>query len=139
MNEVQRTAIVTSVVISSTILLSCGLTILVLLPATSENLPIFGISLMVTPSAIAMLLFVLGLLARIFEQSNSNSREFQAVTVKRIHMDNRKEMRWNHRFILSCAPIKAKFGSINFIESETPLNCIDFSNALTVNLVLLSQ
>lgn len=139
MNEIQRTTIVTSLVISSILLVSFGLTMLALVPITDENLPILGISFMMTPSGVAVLLIVLGLLADVFEQSRLNSRQFQAVMAKRFGMESRKDAAWKRGFFLSCAPVKVKFASINFIESKTPVNCIDFSNMLTVNLVLLNK
>lgn len=47
--------------------------------------------------------------------------------------------RWAQRFIKSCQLIKIRFGSLNFIEERTPLNCLDFANNLTVELLLLTK
>lgn len=40
-------------------------------------------------------------------------------------------------FYKSCNNIKVRFGSINYVDRLTPLNFIDFSNTLTVNLLLV--
>src|SRR5688572_20787385 len=51
----------------------------------------------------------------------------------------RKELRWRRRFYRSCVSIKAMFGSFNFVDALTPLNCIDMGNDLTVNFLLLEE
>ncbi len=50
--------------------------------------------------------------------------------------------KWSERklkqaFYRSCACIKIRFGSINFVERTTPLKFVDISNTLTVNFLLV--
>lgn len=46
---------------------------------------------------------------------------------------------WQKRFFNSCTPIKVKFAAENFVEELTPLNAVDFSLGLVVQLLLLSN
>lgn len=42
------------------------------------------------------------------------------------------------RVAASCLPIRVKFGSTNYIEKQTSLNCIDVACSLTVQILLLT-
>lgn len=51
----------------------------------------------------------------------------------------RKEKTWRRKFMRSCPFIKIRFGDLNFVEELTPLNCLDFGNHITVQLLLLTK
>lgn len=48
-------------------------------------------------------------------------------------------IRWRRKFMNSCVPIKVKFGQNNFVEPLTPLNSINFSLGLIVQILLLRR
>lgn len=49
----------------------------------------------------------------------------------------KRENKWWTNFLKSCAPIKVKFGENNFVEPLTPLNSINFSLGLVVQIFLV--
>ncbi|CAL8146057.1 unnamed protein product [Orchesella dallaii] len=53
------------------------------------------------------------------------------------HIVQTKELKWWRRFCKSCDFLKIRFGTNNFLEALTPLNCIDFGNNLAVQVLLL--
>lgn len=54
-----------------------------------------------------------------------------------ITMTTTKDRKQRKRFHNSCSPIKVRLGSVNFVESLTPLNFINFANNLTLQIVLV--
>lgn len=49
------------------------------------------------------------------------------------------ERRWVRQFMRSCPIIKIKFGSNNFVEALTPLNCLSSALEIAVQLLLLDD
>lgn len=43
------------------------------------------------------------------------------------------------KFLRSCSDVRVCFGELNYIDRLTPLNCIDFSNNLAVQFLLLKR
>lgn len=46
---------------------------------------------------------------------------------------------WQRKFFRSCAPLSVKFGANNFVDELTPLNSLNFSWGLVVQLLLLRR
>lgn len=84
-------------------------------------------------------ILLLGMMSKVFVGSKRVQQHCNRVVClyrgPGIHGMNRRLAR---RYIRSSGLIKAKFGSSNFIDSVTPLNCVDLANALTVQLLLIS-
>lgn len=137
MNDILKTVIVTSLVVAATIMLAFGLTLLILLPATVQNVPVLGVCCLVVISVVAMLLVNIGLWANIYKQSMLNQHQLAVLAVTRRNVDSIYSATWKRKLFRSCASVRVIFGSINFIETGTPLKCFDFSNQLAVNLLLL--
>lgn len=49
------------------------------------------------------------------------------------------ELKWRRRFYRSCNFIVYRFGSFNFIDHTTPLNCINMANKVNVQLLILGN
>lgn len=52
---------------------------------------------------------------------------------------NCAEGKVSRKFWRSCAIIKIKFGSQNYVEELKPLNCLDFSIGLVMQFLLLGE
>ncbi len=79
---------------------------------------------------------VFGLFARV----NLNSEEALSMLSKRYGRfvrDKRSNKKLSLCFYKSCNNIKVRLGTINYVGRLTPLNFIDISNTLTVNLLLV--
>lgn len=87
---------------------------------------------------VMLLVFLVGGMAQLMMQSQELRCSWQKYMAKSVYTST-KHKRWERRFLKSCTNIKVRFGEINYIESETPLSCIDFSTDLTVQFLILSQ
>lgn len=137
MNEVQQRSVVTSLIVSGTPLTAVGAFVSIRALQTMDDFALTGLGLLIFLNGGSALLFLLGNLAELHLQSLKSLQ-----CMKDLHRTVRlslKERKYLKRLVKSCSLIKAGFGSNNFVESLTPLNCIDFANCLTVQLLLLSK
>lgn len=87
-----------------------------------------------------MIIVMFGGLSNVFKESKISSYK-----MKQLSCDwkdkgvSRITQSWQIRFFWSCSPVKVKFGSTNFVEELTPLNAINFSLGLVVQLLLLKS
>lgn len=68
--------------------------------------------------------------------STKSSQVFRVEKVSDAQSFMTKENRWVVRFWRSCRIVKIKFGDNNFLESLTPLRCLDFAVGITVQILL---
>lgn len=50
-----------------------------------------------------------------------------------------RESKWERRFHKSCSPLKIMVSSVSFVDKLTPLNCLDLSMDISVNLLFLKN
>lgn len=50
-----------------------------------------------------------------------------------------REMRRRRAAVRGCPLVKVHFGSLNFVEEQTPLRCLDFANQLSIQMLLLTN
>lgn len=123
--------------ISGTILLSVCEASLVTMPFTSRNYVQFFVFGLQCTNCFVGILVILGGFAQMHMRSNDIIRKMKKQLP--IIMLDRRERGYRKRFHVSCAIIKVRLGSINYFDSLTPLNCIDFANGQAVQLLLLEK
>lgn len=138
MNEIQQKVMVTSVM-SAGIWIHClSLNVLIKMPDGENNILFAGVFLFLTLEGAGCISVVVGGWAQVniqsenlFQRLNCNLSESAMHGERNVH-----ELR---KFFRSCAYVKVKFGTLNYIDRLTPLNSIAFSLDLTVNLLLLRK
>lgn len=137
MNEAQQKVFVTVDTIGAIILLSLSNAVVIRLWYRDSNYMIICILGIVLLASGSVLLFLLGGMAEILVHSKNYLTAAKGLLEKPWQS---KPNRRNLRVIVkSCQQISVKFGSINFIEALTPINCLDFANDLTVQLLLIAS
>lgn len=141
MNELQQKTLLTVAVVGSIILGSVSGAVFIQIFKTAASYTKKDVLLALLLSLISgsgmTLVFVVGGLAYI----NLNSRELLNTT-RRVMASKyyaRQEYKVLKRVSRSFACIKAMFASLNFIEQSTPLTCIQFSNELMIQFLLVVQ
>lgn len=134
MNEIQKRAIVSTLIVLGIPLLSFCCTLL--LTSSGSSLHIFGFFAVAGLLMIAVFLIVLGGMSQLHQESKKCIMKCSSCPCRKT---SRNEYKWQRNFLASCTLIKANFGEINFVDYLTPLRCIDFSMNLTVSLVLLNN
>lgn len=136
MNEIQQKIPMSVIVVAGILAQSLSMTTLVKLPWKSDNILSLILYAGVLINCILAMSVTLGGMAGILGQCEN--------TLKNLHSHNtltasRKEQRCRKIFYRSCMAIKVRFGSINFVDQLTPLNCINFANDMTLNLLLVGK
>lgn len=107
---------------------------------SAENLTLVLFSLYMATLCVIAVLFVVGGQAGVWTESERMFKDLGRLLVQRrvtgTHIT--KEVKWKERFWKSCRNlIRVKFGINNFVEEETPLNCLNCAISITVQLLLL--
>ncbi len=87
-------------------------------------------------AAIMVKIGVFGLYAGVNGSSNKMVKKLQRKNGLFVR-ERRSDKKLRQKFYLSCNCLKVYFGSMNFADRLTPLQFIDASNTITVNLLLL--
>lgn len=133
-NEIQKDPL--SQVIATALIILQSVSTSTLIRVKSKSGIVFTIVLgLISMDTIIALIFILGVMAQVYTQSKDSLRNCK----RALTYNFRIKPKWTQRFLISCAPIKVRFGSINFIDRMTPLNCVNFANNLTVQLLLVSE
>lgn len=130
MNIVQQGVHMTVLIVAAVIIQAVSSTILVRIPVTLRNVPNILVFSIILVDATLACVVCLGGLAAVHSESE---KVYQKMKAKEVNGHSI----WQHRFLKSCQLIKIRFGSFNYVDRETPLNCINMANALTVQLLLL--
>lgn len=139
-NEVQSKEIMSVVSVFPCFLIPMATMILLRFPWTSENFMLMAIAAYVLVDSIIAVLFVLGGQAGVWIDSKVLLEKVGQLNVSRVVAFSTRESRWQKRFWKSCGNlIKVKFGASNFVDEETPLNCLNCAISFTVQLLLLEQ
>lgn len=139
-NDVQSGAIMGVIIAAPLFIIPMGTMITIRFPWTSENLLLLVISGYLTWAATVSGLFIIGGQAGVWKDSNMLVEMVDKLSIKNLisGSSSRQERKWRKIFWRSCRNlIKVKFGSSNFVEEKTPLNCLNCAISLTVQLLLL--
>jgi len=82
----------------------------------------------------AVLIVVLGGMVTSYLQSKLTFQNLRLISLSKF---SKRESKHFQLFLKSCPHIKIRFGSTNFLEPLTPLNCVAFVINLTVQMLLL--
>lgn len=141
--EVQSGSTMTMIILTPTLGVAVGSATVVGMPWTPENAVLLLISVYVAFCSAFALLVLLGGHAEVCEESKrmlSNIRRLQ-ISKRVAGMGvSRKEHMIQQRFWWSCANlIKVTFGVNNYVENDTPLNCLNWAVAMAVQLMLMKR
>lgn len=136
-NEVHQKYLLSSMIVTSILILSCSLVPLVQIPISSDNAPVLCMLLGACLDSLFYELFCLGGMVTVHKKSKIFIRKLKLEAC--IVSESVGNGRWTRKFARSCAPIKIKFGSNNFIEELTPLKCLTCSLRLTVQILLVAR
>lgn len=93
--------------------------------------------LLLTVDSLMGMMMILGQMALVNQKTDgllSSMRQKQYSTEIPI-----RERKWERRFYRSCLPLKIMVSSVSFVDKLTPLNCLDLSLDIAVNLLLLKS
>lgn len=139
MNEVQMKLFMNVVIICGIVLISLSTTLIVRIFQKPEHYSGYQMFIMllvlITLVCVLVLIFLLGGMAEL----HSESEKFLWSIKHLSKLTKRSNKRLLKRFRKSCWKITAKFASISYIESLTPLHCIGFSIELTMELLLMTN
>ncbi|CAL8129412.1 unnamed protein product [Orchesella dallaii] len=140
-NEIQQGSLMMAAIVQPVILLAiCSFTLLKT-PWNGNTIGALGLFLLAVIDTVLVLSVTLGGMAKVHNASK------EAIEVMKRFVDissndtkkiiPTKKIKLHRKFVESCSPIKIKFGTNNFVENDTPLNCIRHAFDLTVQLILL--
>lgn len=136
MQKLRQDWLVTLLIVCATLLQSFSLTSIIVLDLKGSQKLAYLLTLATLwLESMGNLMLLLGAMASIhtnckhtFDELKSDNANVEC---------HKAERRLRSRFYQSCALIKVRFGTFNFVDKLTALNCVDFGNDLTINLLLL--
>lgn len=137
MNDFQQKILVTLVIVLGIPLISCVMATFIRNLQGDINYIILGLGALIVPNGLLVLLLLLGGMAQLYMESKKCLRCLSQY-MKSIEK-SRRDRKILLKHIQSFGIVKVKFGFQNFVDVLTPLNCIDETNFLTVQLLLLSK
>lgn len=136
MNEVQQKVLVTTLVVTAIPSTAVGVVLMIRVFKSGVDFIVLALAICLLANGIMALVLLLGGMAKLYLESEKCCECIRKLCWNSGY--SRMNIRWIRLFSRSCRLITAKFGSLNFIEPLTPLNCIDFVSGLVVQLLLLN-
>lgn len=136
MNEIQGAELIVVLIPIIVVCQAFTLVVIVITPINSNNLQTLGMFTVLQLTSLFYIIFVVGRMAQIYNESRICLMEAKR---QLLVTNNKLVQKQMQRFYKSCSTVVVKFGSVNFIDSFTPLRCLQFANSLTSNLLLLSK
>lgn len=137
MNEIQQKSMITSIVFSGIPVFATSVAMLVVMPATKENLLSFILLIIAALVIFIVFIVLLGGMAQLYKHSKQSLQTMKVVACRIQKQNAGGQENWRKKFLATCQPIKVMFGEINFVDSLTPLVCLDFSINLALQIVLI--
>ncbi len=81
-----------------------------------------------------ILMVIFGQMATVYRRS---CKILKFMTSKYDREKRNRQNKWEQRFYRSCSPLKIMISKANFVDVLTPLNCVQISIGLSVNLMLV--
>lgn len=139
-NEVQAEILLPVIMFCLTLILPTSLVLVIQQPWTHANMPTIILFSYVAGICAIAIVFILGGLAGVWSDSKTLFENLDRLNVGRHRSLFQKDQKWQQKFWRSCRNlIKVKCGMNNFIEEQTPLNCLNWVVALTVQLLLVQD
>lgn len=138
-NQIQQRLLIPAIFIAAVPMQAFALHMLIRLPlANGRNLGKLLMFIEVVFNCSLVFLVLLGGMSKVYLQSSKCLDQMKRLNSSNSGI-NLRSNKWLQRFCRSCSLIKVRFASINFIDELTPLNCVNFSNDLSMQLLLLSK
>ncbi len=132
-NELQAGSLIPVIVSLTTLISAFALSTLVK-GSNSDMLFVATLFLLLADCCLVVLV-ILGQMAIMHSRSRTILDTMKRRTTVFLSALDRK---WEQRFYRSCSYLKFMIGSVNFVDELTPLNCLQFSVTLSVNVLLLT-
>lgn len=139
-NKVQAGTIMSITMVCLTTALPLSLVLILRQAWTSDNM--FNIIMWgyLTCTCVASIIFIFGGHSGLWSDSRGLLVKLDHLNVSRRPTLSGKEWKLWQAFWRSCRNlVKVKFGVNNFVEEETPLNCLNFAVSIAVQLLLLGD
>lgn len=139
MNEIQQKVVITVIVIAAVVFHTFTLNTLVkMLALANRDLLQLLLILFLAEQALFVEIVVIGGMAQVYWQSQECFIQLKRDLTLEVK-GNLKELKWKLKFYKSCSMVKVRFGSLNFIDRLTALRCMELSNELTMQVLLVAK
>ncbi len=139
MNDIMKWGIVSPYIACATLLLAVSSTVLIRISWSSKNMVLiilYGYIFVMEMLTISVLFTLLSKLYTVSEMVVQELSKKRGVIFPRSREQNGNY--FLKRVYWSLSNIKVRFGSLNFVDSYTPLNLVHFANEVTVQTLLLT-
>lgn len=137
MNEVHQKVILSVATIGAILVAALSFTIAVQTLHTDQNLAISGMAVIFVVNVFMLFLILFRGLSQLHAEYSQCRQLFRESSENSCCV--KREKLFLRKFCNGLTPIRVKFGVQNYTESFTALNCIDFINQLTVQLLLVTK
>lgn len=129
LNEIQKNSLVLMFVVAPIFIGSFAL--VTFIKGSNTDVIFVAALLVIMMDCFLAILCIQGQMASVYTKSRSI---IENLSWKQSRGETKFSLMLEHRFYKSCLPLKIMMGSDNFIESLTPLNCLEHSLNLSVNV-----
>lgn len=150
-NEIQQRSFMMAMVLVAMAFLAGCTPLLIITPFHSDNLMALGTFGVLIFHGYLVVVVFLGGMASIYRKSNEVRRHFYSelhvlgggektsMEILGRSKTNHRPFKWKRCFLQSCPLIKIRFGSLYFVDELTPLNIVNLSNDLSVQVLLMTS
>lgn len=138
MNEILQKVVVTVAIVGGILTQSTCIAMLVGTLKENKSWMEIGMAIAVFLNGVTVLAFLLGGLAQVNATSKTTLIKLRKHLAKKGKVGRGKicpERIYLHSF--PC--IKVQFGDLNYLESLTPLKCVDYANSVAAQLLMLGE
>lgn len=135
-NEIQQRVLVPIMLGGSTVVAGVSLAIFVITPRTSENLLVLVMMGFTYVDTALFMTFGIREFAVIHEFSKKVETKVKASLNSIFRITERK---WTMRYVRTMRAIKMKFGGNNFVEKQTPFQCLSHAMQISVQTLLFDR
>lgn len=136
MNDIQQMSLVSPIITFAIPLTAFAASVLIRSLQRIDRYAVVAVTANVLINGAAALLLILGCMAQLLQESEKCLKNINTIVADFPEVNGRNAFK---KFFKSCPVVKAKFGSINFVERLTPVNCINFINDLTLQMLLTTN
>lgn len=137
-NDIQQKTLLSLVISCAITIQALGMTSFVNLKWNYDNADGILIAAILVTAGLGLIMVFLSGVASIYKTSIKVVDRLTCQLAKsKFRLYTRREYQQRCILLRSCAPVKIRFGSINFVDQLTPLNCMEWANDVTVQLLLL--
>lgn len=137
-NEISQQLALTSLIITGICAMSAGLSMLIKMDWSLDNMVLIFIFISCTTNGFLFLSVCLSGMGLVYHSCKTTMRKAKRYDAVRSFNICRNKLSLK-KFWKSCAVPRIKFGSCNFVEELTPLNTVNFAVNATVQFLLVKN